>query len=175
MGHVSLKLNVYSNIRSPLAVTISDHLMHNPLAFLSLKSEVFFHRFLIIPSVEWRPPLLQQIMSLLQAFIRCHEKVALDLRWRFTLSVLATILILDFRRTRSSYLPHMNVVQQEPYLTSALFFNILSLIRKKEKKQVFRSPRCLGVLHFTFYSIWTSSQRSLCTLSIVSVIHRVVG
>jgi len=52
MGHMSLRLNVRSNIRTPLAVTISDHLMYNPLAFLSLKCEVFFHRFLIIPSVE---------------------------------------------------------------------------------------------------------------------------
>jgi len=48
MGHVALRLNVHGNIRSPLAVTISDHLMHNPLASVSQKCEIFFHHFLII-------------------------------------------------------------------------------------------------------------------------------
>jgi hypothetical protein len=52
MGHVSLRLNDHSNIRSPLAVTISDYLMHNPLVSLSQKCETLFHHFLIIPSVE---------------------------------------------------------------------------------------------------------------------------
>jgi hypothetical protein len=122
MGHVALRLNVHSNVRSPIAVTISDHLMHNPLDSVSQKCEIFVHHFLIIASVELRLPLLRQIMSLLQAFIRCHEKVAQDLRWRFKLSVLATILILDCRRTRPSYLPYMNLVQREPNLTPALLF-----------------------------------------------------
>ena len=52
MGHVALRLNVHGNIGSPLAVTISDHLMHNPLASVNQKCEIFFHHFLIIPSVE---------------------------------------------------------------------------------------------------------------------------
>jgi hypothetical protein len=51
MDQVALRLNVRSNIRNVMAVSNSDHLMHNPLDSVRQKCEIFFHHFLIIRSV----------------------------------------------------------------------------------------------------------------------------